>query len=620
MKVLGISAYYHDSAAVLIEDDIILNAAQEERFSRMKHDDKFPKESVRFCLTQAGLTLSDLDAIVFYDKPFLKFERLLETYYSSAPRGLFSFLKSMPVWLSEKLFLKKNIITNLEQLDLDFSTKVPILYSEHHLSHAASAYYASPFKEALVLTIDGVGEWATASIWHGNNGKLESLKEMHFPDSLGLFYSSFTQFLGFKVNSGEYKLMGLAPYGNALSQEVQHFENIIKEHLLELKEDGSLHLNQAYFKYMWGLKMIQEKKWEKLFGFSARGAKEKVEMHHSNLALAVQNITEEAVIKMAKYALSLKHTDNLCLAGGVALNCVANGKLIREKLFKNVFIQPASGDAGGALGAAWAYSYLKQNKDKEDTIEDHMKGAYLGPSFSKTEVERSLQKRAMVYFEVKDDKELIKLIVDKIESNQVVGFFRGRMEFGPRALGHRSIFANPKNPKTQSFLNLKIKNRESFRPFAPILLEEELEFYFENKVASPYMLLVDHLKEEHRFVGAEENFNMELIDRLASIRSEMPAITHLDYSARLQTVTENSETFLFNLLKEIKLRSGIGMLVNTSFNLRGEPIVCSPNDAIDCFLISEMDVLILENFVLLKSDQSITLVEETRRKYQFKED
>lgn len=619
-RILGISAYYHDSAAVLLEDGVIVAAAHEERFTRKKHDADFPAESIKFCLEYAGITLEDIDFIVFYDKPFLKFERLLETYYMTAPRGIFSFVKAIPIWLKEKLFLKSTLKDSLKDLDLNFSDKTPILFSEHHLSHAASSYFASPYDDSLILTIDGVGEWATASIAHGKGNQIKILKEMHFPDSLGLLYSAFTYFLGFKVNSGEYKLMGLAPYGDPTSEETKRFKQIILDNLVQLHDDGSVKLNQDYFEYMWGLKMVREKKWQQLFGFAKRKEESPIKKHHCNLALAIQQITEDSVILMAKHALSLQPSDNICLAGGVALNCVANGKLLKENLFKNIYIQPASGDAGGALGAALAIHYMYLQNEKKASTEDAMQHAYLGPEYSQRQIEIALQKNKLQYSVIEQEEKLTELVCNELLDGKVVGVFKGRMEFGPRALGNRSILADARNEKVQSTLNLKIKNRENFRPFAPIMLEEESSRFFETGCKSPYMLLVDTFKKEHRIEMSADIHQKSMKELLNAKRSVLPAITHIDYSARLQTVTEKSNPFIYRLLNDFKKQTGIGVLVNTSFNLRGEPVVCSPFDAIQCFMVSEMDVLILENFIVYKENQSKENIDFFRKRYVYKTD
>ena len=604
MKILGISAYYHDSAACILEREKILAAAQEERFSRIKHDKGFPLQSIAYCLKASCLELNDLDAIIFYDKPFLKFERLIETYYNTAPKGIFSFVKAIPVWLKEKLFLKSTLKNALSEIGhIDFK-ETPILFSSHHLSHAASAFFVSPFEEAAILTIDGVGEWATASIAHGERSAIHVLKEMHFPDSLGLLYSSFTYFLGFKVNSGEYKLMGLAPYGDRDNEQTKHFVDTIKKELITIYDDGSIRINQAYFKYMWGLKMIKEKLWERLFGFETRKPESALLQHHFNLASAIQQVTEEIVLLMAKEAKAITGSKNLCLSGGVALNCVANGKLIAENIFDNIYIQPASGDAGGALGAAYAALHLHFGVNRKmDLHNDIMQGAQLGPSYSNLEISRAIERvgaRAK-FFECED--ELLNEITKVLINGNAVGFFHGRMEFGPRALGNRSILGDARNESMQKKLNLKIKQRESFRPFAPILLEEELGHYFVNAKPSPYMLLVDWLKPQHRLELPLDYYGRSLDDMLYHLRSSLPAVTHIDYSARLQTVSGKENSRMYKLLQKFKMQTGVGVLINTSFNLRGEPIVCTPDDALRTFFSSDMDILCMENYILVKSEQ-----------------
>lgn len=603
-KILGISAYYHDSAACLIEGETIIAAVQEERFTRMKHDESFPSEAVKYCLAAGKLNLCDLDAIVFYDKPFLKFERLLETYYNTAPRGLWSFVKAIPIWLKEKLFLRSTLKNALQDIgDIDFG-KTPLLFSSHHLSHAASAFFVSPFDESAILTIDGVGEWATASIAIGKGNSIRVLKEMHFPDSLGLLYSSFTYFLGFKVNSGEYKLMGLAPYGNPDNEQTKRFVDIIKQELITINDDGSIRINQGYFKYMFGLRMIKEKPWEKLFGFKTRKPESALLQDHFNLASAIQQVTEEIVSLMARHAKTLTACKNLCLSGGVALNCVANGKLIREELFEDVYIQPASGDAGGSLGAAFAALYMHFDKErKSDLSQDNMLGAQLGPSFTNLEIFRAIEKIEANARYVEEEEELLSEIANLLAEGNAVGFFQGRMEFGPRALGNRSILGDARNENMQKKLNLKIKQRESFRPFAPILLEEELEHFFVNAKPSPYMLLVDWLKPAHRLSLPLDYYNSGMDNMLYHLRSSLPAVTHIDFSARLQTVSDKDNTRMFKLLQKFKDKTGVGVLINTSFNLRGEPIVCTPMDALRTFFSSDMDVLCMENYILFKSQQ-----------------
>lgn len=604
MKILGISAFYHDSAAAIIEDGEIIAAAQEERFTRKKHDPGFPTNAVKFCLNYGGTTLDQLDAIAFYDKPLLKFERLLETYYAFAPKGLSSFITAMPVWLKEKMFLKRLLHEELEKIGTFDKKKVKLLFPEHHLSHAASAYYPSPFDEAAILTIDGVGEWATASICHGKGKDITILKELKFPHSLGLLYSAFTYFLGFKVNSGEYKLMGLAPYGVPESDEVKKYVDIIKKHLVDIKEDGSIWLNQQYFDYATGLRMVHEDKWEKLFGFKTRKPEAELEPRHCNLGLAIQEVTEEAVIKMAKEAKRLTGAPNLCMAGGVALNCVANGKVYNTKLFDQVFIQPAAGDAGGALGSALAafHIYFEQARTKPVEL-DGMKGSYLGPEYTDLDVQLTAKRYKAKYTQFNNSGELCKHVAQLLSEGNVVGWMQGRMEFGPRALGGRSILGDPRNADMQKKLNVKIKFRESFRPFAPSVLAEECKEYFEHDTVSPYMLLVQPVVQNRRKTLPPGYHTFNLKDKLYHLRSDMPAITHIDFSARIQTVHKETNPRYYELIQEFKKQTGYGVIVNTSFNVRGEPIICTPEDAYRCFMRTEMDYLVVGNFVFAKKDQ-----------------
>jgi carbamoyltransferase len=606
MKILGISAFYHDSAAAIIEDGEIIAAAQEERFTRKKHDPNFPTNAVKFCLEYAGTTIDKLDAIAFYDKPLLKFERLLETYYAFVPKGLSSFITAIPVWLKEKMFLKRLIYEELGKIQSFDKKKVKLLFPEHHLSHAASAYYSSPFNDAAILTIDGVGEWATASICHGKGKDISILKELKFPHSLGLLYSAFTYFLGFKVNSGEYKLMGLAPYGVPGSKQVDDYVRIIKENLVEIKDDGSVWLNQEYFNYATGLRMVHEDKWAKLFGFKARRPEAELEAHHCNLGLAIQQITEEAVIKMAEEAKRLTNSQYLCMAGGVALNCVANGKVFNTRLFKDIFIQPAAGDAGGALGAAQAAYHIYFGKERILPAKlDAMKGSYLGPEYSDQQVELVARKYSAngIHFEKYED--LCKFVAQKLSEGNVIGWMQGRMEFGPRALGGRSILGDPRNEEMQKKLNVKIKYRESFRPFAPSVLAEECPTYFEHDSISPYMLLVQPVKTERRKPLPEGYNGFSLKDKLYYLRSDMPAITHIDFSARIQTVHRETNPRYYDLIQEFKKLTGYGVIVNTSFNVRGEPIICTPEDAYRCFMRTEMDFLVVGNYVFDKKQQPV---------------
>ncbi len=604
MTILGISAFYHDSAAALVQDGKIISAAQEERFTRKKHDESFPIQAIKFCLKHSGLSISDLDAIAFYDKPLLKFERLLETYYGFAPKGLASFLQSMPVWLREKMFLKRIMHEELATLDGYDRDKVKLLFPEHQLSHAASAFYASPFQEAAILTIDGVGEWATASIGKGSGNSIEILKELRFPHSVGLLYSSFTYFLGFKVNSGEYKLMGLAPYGNPEAKEIAKYIQIIKETICDIKSDGSIWLNQDYFSYATGLRMVPDEKWEKLFGFKRRKEDEKLEQHHCNLGYAIQQVTEEIVIRMAKEAKRVTQSDYLTMAGGVALNCVANGHLQRSGIFKDIFIQPAAGDAGGALGAALAVHHIYFNQERRAVVSrDEMQGAYLGPEFSDLECEQTFRKYKAVFKKADSVDVLTHTTASLIEKGNVVGWFQGRMEFGPRALGNRSILGDPRNPDMQKKLNLKIKYREGFRPFAPSILAEDAASCFELSGASPYMLLVAPIKQKHRSEVPDNYNSLPLLDRLYTLRSDLPAITHVDFSARVQTIHRETNERFWRLLQSFKDITGVGLVVNTSFNVRGEPPVCTPEDAYKCFMRTEMDFLVIGNFILSKEEQ-----------------
>lgn len=603
-KILGISAFYHDSAAALTVDGEVIAAVQEERFTREKHTAVFPREAIKYCLEETGLAIDDLDAIVFYDKPILKFERLLQTYYSFAPKGIISFLKAIPVWINEKLFIKKMIYDGLKEVEKYEKKKLKLLFSEHHLSHAASAFYASPYEDAAILTIDGVGEWCTASIAYGKSSKIEVKQEMNFPHSIGLLYSAFTYFLGFKVNSGEYKLMGLAPYGNPNTEQTIQYINKIKSILIDIKPDGSLWMDQSYFSYATGLKMIKTSKWEKLFDLPKRKEESELTQPYCNLALAIQKVTEEVVIKMARHTQKLTGSKNLCLAGGVALNCVANGELIRENIFENVYIQPASGDAGGALGACWAIHYLYyENIRKVESGKDAMKGAYLGPDFVDKEILSMSKKTKAVFKNFNEDQELYTTISKSLADGKVVGWFQGRMEFGPRALGNRSILGDARNEEMQKTINLKIKFREGYRPFAPIVLKEDANKYFNLTQDSPYMLVVAPVKEDLRIKLPENYQEIPLFERLYIKRSRLQAITHVDFSARIQTVSSETNKPLTELLKAFKRETGESVLVNTSFNVRGEPIVCNPFDAYRCFMSTNMDILVLNNFVYVKSEQ-----------------
>jgi carbamoyltransferase len=603
-KILGISAFYHDSAAAIVENGKIVAAAQEERFTRKKHDPNFPKNAVKFCLDFAGCKIDDLDAIVFYDKPLLKFERLLETYYAFSPRGISSFISSMPVWLKEKVFLKKLIHDSFAEIETYDKEKVKLLFPEHHLSHAASTFYPSPFKDAAIITIDGVGEWATASICHGKDKSISILKELKFPHSLGLLYSAFTYFLGFRVNSGEYKLMGLAPYGNPGSEEVANYISTIKQHLIDIKEDGSIWLNQDYFDYATGLHMVHEEKWQKLFGFRKRNPEDELEQKHCNLGLAIQQITEEVVLLMAREAKKLTGSDYLCLAGGVALNCVSNGKLMNAGIFKDIFITPASGDCGGALGAALVADHIYFDTPRLYSGQrDELQGSYLGSQVTEPEIQQTIRKYKAVATKCNSFNEMAVAVAKILSEGNVVGWVQGRMEFGPRALGARSILGDPRNEEMQKKLNLKIKYRESFRPFAPSVLAEECEKYFEFKGISPYMLLVEPVNKNIRkqLPAGYDAFNLK--DKLYYLRSELPAITHIDFSARIQTVHKDTNPNYYELIYEFKKLTGCGVVVNTSFNVRGEPIVCTADDSYRCFMRTEMDYLVIENYIFDKKKQ-----------------
>jgi len=604
IKILGISAFYHDSAAAIIENGKIIAAAQEERFTRDKHTPDFPKEAIKYCLEESGFSIDELDAVVFYDKPLLKFERLLETYYKFSPKGFISFAKAMPVWLNEKMFLKKLIREGLKEVEKYDSKKLNMLFPEHHLSHAASAFYPSPFTDAAILTIDGVGEWSTAIIGHGKGASIEVLKELNFPHSVGLLYSAFTYFLGFTVNSGEYKLMGLAPYGDPDSEETSRFEELIKKNLIEIYEDGSIWLDQGYFNYATGLRMVHDSKWKALFGIDRRDAEAELKQVHCNLALAIQRVTEDIVIKMAIEAKKLTNSENLVMAGGVALNCVANGKLQKSGIFKNLYIQPAAGDAGGALGAALAANYISFGQERMKTeYPDAMSGSYLGPSYSGKEIEIMCRKVKANYIKYEDLNKMYPVVAKELSEGMVVGWFQGRMEFGPRALGNRSILGDARNPEMQKKLNLKIKYREGFRPFAPSVLAEEVSTYFDLDEPSPYMLLVSPVKESRRKELPADYNQWGLWERLYQERSDIQSVTHLDFSARIQTVHENTNPRYYHLIKEFQRQTSYGLVVNTSFNVRGEPIVCTPHDAYRCFMSTEMDVLVINDYVFFKKQQ-----------------
>ncbi|HXB41838.1 MAG TPA: carbamoyltransferase [Bacteroidia bacterium] len=604
MNILGISAFYHDSAASIVQDGVITAAAQEERFTRKKHDDGFPVKAIQYCLKETGLTLNQIDAVVFYDKPLLKFERLLETYYAYAPAGIRSFIMAIPVWLKDKMFLKKLIREELKKVEEYDKSRLKLLFPEHHLSHTASAFYPSPFEESAVLTIDGVGEWATASICHGKGKDITILKELRFPHSLGLLYSAFTYYTGFRVNSGEYKLMGLAPYGDPTSEKTKKYIEQIKNELIEIKDDGSIWLNQKYFNYAVGLRMAKDDKWNELFGFPRRESESELQQHHCDFGLAIQVVTEEIVIKMAKEAKRLTGSKNLCLAGGVALNCVANGKLQKEKIFENIFIQPASGDAGGAPGAALAAYHIYFKKDRViPKAMDGMSGSYLGPEFSDQEIKLTAKKYKAHYTYYENYNDLAKETAKLLDEGNVIGWFQGKMEFGPRALGNRSIIGDARNEEMQKKLNLKIKYRESFRPFAPSVLAEDVKEYFEIDSTSPYMLIVQPVNQSRRLPLPANYSSLPLKEKLYYKRSDLPSITHIDFSARVQTIHKETNEKYWTLINEFKKRTGYGVIVNTSFNVRGEPIVCTPEDAYKCLMRTEMDYLVVGNYIFDKKTQ-----------------
>jgi carbamoyltransferase len=600
--ILGLSAYYHDSATALLIDGEIIAAAHEERFTRKKHDARFPSNAVKYVLLEAGLRLEDLDAIAFYDKPFLKFERLLETYHGFAPKGLISFLSAIPVWIKEKLFMREMLKNELK--DIGMGKPRSILFPEHHLSHAASAFYPSPFEEAAILTIDGVGEWATTTIGHGNGKDLKILRQLDFPHSLGLLYSTFTYYCGFRVNSGEYKLMGLAPYGNENSEQFKKCVDVIYNELIDLRDDGSLLLNMDYFTYATGLRMCNDSKWQKLFGIPRRESESELTSHYMNMALAIQRVTEEIVTRLAKTAKDLTGSEYLTMAGGVALNCVANGKLLSKGLFKDIWIQPAAGDAGGALGAALTAWHLWGNHERNSPNGfDSMKGAYLGPHFHAEDIERVARKYQAPYTHFESFDDLCRKGAEILDSGEIIGWFQGRMEYGPRALGNRSILGDPRNPEMQKKLNLKIKYREGFRPFAPSVMEEDISEFFELDRPTPYMLLVAPVQKKRCHPYPDGYLEKGLSDRLYFIRSDIPALTHVDYSARIQSVNKNTNPRYWLLINAFKQKTGFGVIVNTSFNVRGEPIVCTPEDAYVCFMRTEMDYLIMGDYLFEKSQQ-----------------
>jgi len=607
-SVLGISAFYHDSAAAIIVDGDIIAAAQEERFTRKKHDASYPKNAINYVLKEANLKLNEVDHVVFYEKPFLKFERLLETYVGFSPSGFKSFSMSMPLWLSEKLFQKKMLFDELKKQDNNFNDIKKINFSEHHLSHAASAFFSSPYDEAIILTLDGVGEWATTTVSLGKNNKINILKEIHFPHSLGLLYSAFTYFLGFKVNSGEYKVMGLAPYGEP------KFKDIILSKLIDVKQDGSFRLNMDYFNYATGLTMTNNK-FGKLFNMERREPEDNLLQIHMDMASSIQAATEEIVLKITRFLSNEFKLENLCMAGGVALNCVANGKILKEGLFKNIWIQPASGDAGGALGAAQAFYYQELDNKREILKPDAMNGSYLGPQFTDDQVEDELKSAGANYKKLTLDQ-VIKDTAKALSDEKAVGWFQGRMEFGPRSLGNRSIIADSRSEKMQKNLNLKVKYRESFRPFAPAVLFEKVSEWFEINSESPYMLLVADVKKSKQLQMTEQQKSLFGIDKLNIKRSSIPSVTHVDYSARIQTVHKETNPIFHNLIEEFERITKYPVLVNTSFNVRGEPIVCSATDAFNCFMGTDLDVLVCNNFILYKDGQNRDLLKDYKNKYE----
>ncbi|MDB2655592.1 carbamoyltransferase [Candidatus Pelagibacter bacterium] len=607
-SILGISAFYHDSAACILIDGKIIAAAQEERFTRKKHDPNYPHNAIEFVLKYVNLKLSDVDQIVFFEKPFLKFERLLETYVGFAPKGFVSFAKAMPLWIKEKLFQKNLLFNKLKQHDENYKSDENIFFSDHHLSHAASAFFPSPFEEAIVLTADGVGEWATTTVAVGKGNKLDIKKEIHFPHSLGLLYSAFTYYAGFKVNSGEYKLMGLAPYGNPIYEDKIH-------QLVDIKEDGTFRLNQDYFNYATGLTMTSSK-FHNLFGQKPRNPiNEKLTQFHMDIAASIQKVTEDIMINLSKSLRKEYNIKNLCLAGGVALNCVANGKILAAKIFDNIWVQPAAGDAGGSLGATLALWHLDQGNERKINLDDDMRGSYLGPEFTQNQIEEELNSIGAIYESVNYEK-LINLTSEYLSNEKAIGWFQGRMEFGPRALGGRSILGDPRSEKMQKNLNLKVKYRESFRPFAPSILREDLSNWFNLNVESPYMLLVAEIKSDKKIEMTEEQKQLFGIDKLNIKRSEIPAVTHVDHSARIQTVTQKNNKAYYDLISKFKEITGCPVIVNTSFNVRGEPIVNTPTDAFNCFMGTELDYLVIGNCILDKNKQDPILKKDYKKQFE----
>ena len=608
-SILGISAYYHDSAASIIVNGKIIAAAQEERFTRKKHDSSYPFNAIEFVLKYSNLKLSEVDHIIFFEKPFLKFERLLETYVAFAPKGFLSFCKAIPIWLKDKLFQKKMLFNELKRHDNNFKDDKKIFFSDHHLSHAASAFFPSPFEEAIILTADAVGEWATTTVAIGKKNSLEIKKEIHFPHSLGLLYSAFTYYTGFKVNSGEYKLMGLAPYGAPIYQDK------IVNNLVDIKEDGTFRLNQTYFNYAIGLTMTN-KKFHSLFGQEPRNPKtDQLTQFHMDIAASIQKVTEDIMVKLAKSLRKEFNIPNLCLAGGVALNCVANGKILKEKIFNSIWVQPAAGDAGGSLGAALALWYVEQKNPRLANPNDDMQGSFLGPEFTQKEIEEELNKIG-AKFEVLNDEDLIEKVATDLSLGEAIGWFQGRMEFGPRALGGRSILADPRSSNMQKRLNLKVKYRESFRPFAPSILEEDLSKWFDIHVSSPYMLMVANINEDKKIIMNKDQEKLFGIDKLNIKGSEIPAVTHVDYSARIQTVHKETNEKYFKLIQKFKEKTNCPVLVNTSFNVRGEPIVNTPLDSYNCFMGTELDKLVIGNCYLEKSSQDSSLKKDYTKEFE----
>ncbi len=609
INILGISAFYHDSAAALIQNGNIVAAAQEERFSRIKHDASYPKNAINYALEQGNLKLNQIDHVVFFEKPFLKFERLLETYLAFAPRGFKSFSLAMPIWLREKLFQKKYLFDLLQEQDKNFNDINKIKFSEHHYSHAASAFYPSPFDEAIILTLDGVGEWATTTLAHGKGNQITMLKEIHFPHSLGLLYSAFTYYTGFKVNSGEYKVMGLAPYGKPIYKE------LILENLLDLKNDGSFRLDMSYFSFATGLTMTNQK-FDNLFGQPVRKSEEDLlTQFHMNIAASIQAVTEEIILRLTRNIVKEYKVKNLCMAGGVALNCVANGKILKNNIFDKIWVQPAAGDAGGSLGAALAYWYQELKNKRTVNPSDSMQGSYLGPKFENNVIEKEL-KLLNANFKKSSENEIINILAKELSEEKTAGWFQGRMEFGPRSLGGRSILADPRSSNMQKELNLKVKFRESFRPFAPSILSEEASNWFELNDVSPYMLLVANIKKKIQIPMTSEQENLFGIEKLNIKRSKIPAVTHVDYSARIQTVHQETNPRYHKLLKKFNEITNCPILVNTSFNIRGEPIVCSVEDAFRCFMGTNLDILVIEDFILFKSDQKESLKEDYKNSFK----